>query len=105
MQPELLPDHLREQVKKAVTHYAHFYSELVNNHPEGAEAQISAITFLDASIRENEDEEQFLAYFERRSQLMRIFHFQLMKSIEGQVQKDVLEQAETLLSKLEIIRE
>ena len=99
-----LSENLRHHVKRAVTHYAKFYAELVGNNPELAEQELSAISEIDRSLKSQEDNPSFNAYFERRTQLMRIFHFQLMKTMEGQVQQEVLDQAEKLLDKLEVIK-
>lgn len=101
MSSEQLPEHLRDKVKLAVTHYARFYAELVGNQNDTAEREMAAISALDQTVKALEGEEAFSAYFERRSQLMRIFHFQLMKTLEGQVHQDILDKAGTLLERLE----
>ena len=100
-----LPEHLRVQVKRAITHYAHFYAELVGDNPEKAVEQLSSISELDKRVRSQEPQSTFNAYLERRSQLMRIFQFQLVKTIEGQVQQELLDEAEKLVNRLEIMKE
>lgn len=104
MSQDQLPEHIREQVKRALTHYASFYAELVGNNPDGAEENLTTIANLDRSVKASEDDATFHAYYQRRSQLMRIFQFQLKKTIEGQVQQEILDQAETLISKLEVLK-
>ena len=105
MASQELPEHLRDHVKRAVSHYARFYAELVGENPQQAEEQLASIRNLDRRVKDGEAASSYQAYFERRSQLMRIFHFQLMKKLEGQVQQELLDEAEKLIDKLEIITE
>jgi hypothetical protein len=99
-----LPEHLRHQIRTALTHYAKFYAHLVSDNAPEAEHELTLIGEIDKRVRAREEGLQFQAYHKKRTQLMRIFRSQLLKNIEGQVQEGLLEKAEGLLGKLEIER-
>jgi len=102
MSQQELPEHLRLQIRTALTHYAKFYAHLVSDNASDAEHELRLIGEVDKRIRAKESNLSFQAYHRKRTQLMRIFRSQLIKTIEGQVQEEILKKAESLIGKLEI---
>ncbi|MCB0319958.1 MAG: hypothetical protein KDD60_03470 [Bdellovibrionales bacterium] len=103
MNPDQTTPSVRNDVRKAITHYARFYALLASDLPGEAEAELHSLKNLDSAVRERVSESEFTSYFEKRSQLMRIFRTRLLEATSDQLQENVLLQAQRLVEKLEVI--
>lgn len=92
----------RQYVRQALEHYASFFASLAKDDEESAAQSLLNIKSNDSEADEILSPNDLDYYRTRKTYLMKIFRDQLMVQLEGQIQQDLFERAQTLAKQIEI---
>ena len=87
-------------IQEALVHYASFFAKIADGEPN-PEKELENIKSLDRRAIESLDDNNLTYYQSKRTQLMRIFRERLVSELSGQIEKEVIRKAESLVKSFE----
>jgi len=88
-------------IRKALEEYASFFRNMADGNLEHSSQDLQRLKATDKEAEFILSSEEISYYRTRRTQLMRLFRKRLVSDLKGQVEKEIVDQVEELVSAID----